>query len=363
MSLVIDLRMINVSGIGTYLKNIAPEVIKKYQKVVLLGDPEELKQFSWSHGITIIEFKEKIYSIKEQIVFPKVIPNCDVFWCPHFNVSLLPIKAKTIITTIYDVNHLSVINKSSFLKKLYSHLLYKNATYKAAQIITISEFSKSEIIKYTKADERKIKMIYCGVDKTKFSQQNEDLTNLSLPEKYILFVGNVKPHKNLITLLKAYAQLPSKYKSEYKIVIVGKREGFLTKDNLIFNFIEEQNLKKDIFFTGYILDNQVPSVYANASLFVFPSLYEGFGLPILEAMCCNIPVISSDAASLKEVGGNAVEYFSPLDDKELVLKIEKLLTNPKLLEDYITKGKEQVEKFNWSKAKEDHLEIFNKYLL
>ena len=177
-----------------------------------------------------------------------------------------------------------------------------------------------------------------------------------------MYVGNIKPHKNLITLLKAYSLLNSETKTQYNIVIVGKKEGFITKENSIFNYIDKHNIKDKVFFTGYIHDNQVPQVYKNASLFVFPSLYEGFGLPILEAMCCDIPVISSDAASLKEVGENAVEYFSPLNEKQLAHKIEMVINNPILQKELIKKSKLQLEKFSWEKAAQEHIIEFNKYL-
>lgn len=363
MKLVIDLRMINVSGIGTYLKNIIPLIVERYNDIEVLGNAKELQSFAWAKDLKIIEFNEKIYSIKEQFEFPKVIPTCDIFWCPHFNVPLLPIKAKKIITTIYDVNHLSGINKSSFLKEQYAKVLYKNATKKSDTIITISEFSKAEIIKYTHVNSNKIQLIYCGVNQENFSKQNIEVEQLQLPKKYILYVGNVKPHKNLITLLKAYSILSNEFKNQYKIVIVGKKEGFITKENEIFEFIDQNNLKENIFFTGYIQDNQVPNVYKKASLFVFPSMYEGFGLPILEAMCCNIPVISSDAASLKEVGGDAVEYFSPLDYKQLATKIQIVLQNPTLQNQLISKGKLQIEKFSWQTAIVKHIAVFDIFLL
>ncbi len=362
MKLVIDLRMINVSGIGTYLKNIIPGVVVNFKDIEVLGNFEEIQKFPWSSNIKIIEFNEKIYSFKEQFEFPKVIPVCDVFWCPHFNVPLFRVKAKKIISTIYDVNHLAGFNKSSFLKELYAKILYKSAIKKSDTIITISEFSKSEIIKHTGVAPSKIQLIYCGVNQESFSNQLEELENLVLPKKYILYVGNVKPHKNLISLLKSYSILTKEFKNEYKVVIVGKKEGFITKENQILDFIYKNDLKENIFFTGYIKDNQIPTVYKNASLFVFPSLYEGFGLPILEAMCCNIPVISSDAASLKEVGGNAVEYFSPLDYNQLASTIAKVIGNISLQNDLISKGKQQIKKFTWQLAVEKHISVFDKFL-
>lgn len=357
MKLVIDLRMINTSGIGTYLKNVIPGILEHYKEVVFLGNRSELNAFEWSKPFEIIDFNEKIYSIKEQLVYPKIIPKCDVFWCPHFNVPLFPVQAKKMITTIYDVNHLSGINTISFIRKAYAFLLYKVAVQKSHLIFTISQFSKNEIIKYTGAKEKKIHLVYCGVSQIFFNRNTVSL-DLNLPEKYILFVGNVKPHKNLITLLKAYIELPFEIKQEYKIVIVGKKEGFITEDNAVFEFIEANNLLTSIFFTGYIKDSEVPEVYKKAFMFVFPSQYEGFGLPILEAIASEIPVISSNAASLKEVGGEVVLYFDPLDYKDLSQKMEKIIRNPAIRQELIEKAKPQALLFTWEKTIQLHLKAF-----
>jgi glycosyltransferase involved in cell wall biosynthesis len=356
MKLVIDLRMINSSGIGTYLKNVVPGILRLYKEVIFLGNTEELKKFNWVKNHQIIHFDAKVYSIKEQLIFPKIIPKCDVYWGPHFNLPLLPIPAKKILTTIYDVNHLSGINPTSFLKNKYAYLLYKNAVLKSDKIFTISEFSKKEIIKYTNANQKKIEVIYCGVNR-RFYENTTTESHLSLPEKYILFVGNVKPHKNLLTLLKAYLTFSEEIRQEYKIVIVGKKEGFITEDREIFEFIERNNLNKSIFFTGYVPDNQIPEIYRKASMFVFPSLYEGFGLPILEAIASRTPVISSNAASLPEVGTDSILYFNPLDFEELAQKITHIIENPTIREELIKKALPRLDFFTWEKAIEEHISV------
>lgn len=357
MKLVIDLRMINTSGIGTYLKNVIPGILEYYEEVVFLGNRSELSEFRWSKPFEIIDFNEKIYSIKEQFVYPKIIPKCDVFWCPHFNVPILPIQAKKIVTTIHDVNHLSGINSISFIKRAYAFLLYKTAVLKSTIIFTVSKFSRNEIIKYTGAKESKIHVVYGGINAAFFNKGASSL-DLNLPDKYILFVGNVKPHKNLITLLKAYLILPKEIQQEYKIVIVGKKEGFITEDNAVFEFIESNNLIADIFFTGYIKDIKVPEVYRRAFMFVFPSRYEGFGLPILEAIASEISVICSNAASLTEVGGQSLIYFDPLDYKDLSKKMEKVIRNPSLRKELIEKAKPQTLLFTWEKTIQLHLKAF-----
>ena len=358
-SLVVDARMINSSGIGVYLKNILPEIAKEFN-LILLGSSKELAPFSWTKGLQIIEFTPKIYSIKEQLSYPFIVPKTDLFWCPHFNAPLLPIRAKKILTTIYDVNHLANRNTMSFVKWTYAKLLYNSAVSKSKGIITISEFSKSELLKFTRVNEKKINIIYCGVDYNIFADIESKNSQINVPKQYILYVGNIKPHKNLITLLKAYEELSEAIKANYKLVILGKKDGFITPDLEIFQFIEENNLMKDIFFTGYIADEMVPSLYQKASLFVFPSLYEGFGLPILEAMASGVPVLSSNATSLPEVGGDAVVYFNPMDYTELAHQIHTFLTDANLRETYVVKGKQQAKIFSWKPAGQQHIEVIKK---
>ena len=357
MKLTIDLRMINASGIGTYLKNIVPGILDAFNDVTVLGNEEELSAFSWASRVKIIAFNENIYSIKEQLKYPQAVPVCDALWCPHFNAPLLPVKAKKIVVTIHDLYHLSEKNKLPIIQKLYAGLLYKNAARKASVIFTVSEFSKSELIKYTNASAQKIKVVYCGVNTEIFNPQaSSEGLKMNLPEKYILYVGNVKPHKNLITLLKAYNALSDEIKSAYKLVIIGKETGFINTDASLTQYIEENNLHKNIVFTGYVEDKAIPVIYKQAELFVFPSLYEGFGLPVLEALAVHTPVISSNAASLPEVGGDAVEYFDPLDFNTLAVKITELLESPARRQELIANADTQASKYTWQKSISKHVD-------
>lgn len=358
--MVVDARMINSSGIGVYLKNILPEIVKKYE-LVLLGDTKELSKLSWTKDVKIIHFTASIYSLKEQFYFPFIIPKTDLFWCPHFNAPLFPLRAKRMLTTIYDVNHLANKKSNSFFKWLYAKLLYNSAVIRSSKVITISEFSKKELLKYTYIKKNKIHVIFCGVDYDIFSNKKNSIVK-NLPENYILFVGNIKPHKNLITLLKAYNKLSEKIKTKFKLVILGKKEGFITPDLKIFRFIEDNNLLKHTFFTGYIEDDEVPGVYQRAKLFVFPSLYEGFGLPILEAMVSKVPVLSSNLASLPEVGGDSVLYFDPNNPDKLAKIIEESIEDENLLNQLIEKGKIQAKLFSWSISAKEHIKTIDTLL-
>lgn len=359
MKLVIDIRLINASGIGTYLKNIIPGILEAFDEVSVLGNTKEIQLFDWSKNVKIIAFNAKIYSIKEQIEYPFIIPKCDVLWCPFFNVPLFRVKANKIVTTIHDVYHLTDGASISFLKKKYAQLLFNNAVEKSSLILTISEFSKSEILKFTKANSQKIELVYCGVDRF-FFENSKSESNLKLPKNYILYVGNIKPHKNLVVLLNAYSTFSEEFKKKYPLVFIGKRDGFITQDNKIQKIIDLNNLQKHITFTGYVEDYVIPQIYQEATLFVFPSLYEGFGLPILEALAARTKVISSNAASLPEVGGDAVIYFNPKNHFELAKIIMDNIEdsiNDKFL---FAQRYKQLEKFSWKKSIENHLKAFKK---
>ncbi|SFC56009.1 glycosyltransferase family 4 protein [Flavobacterium phragmitis] len=356
MKLVIDIRLINASGIGTYIKNVIPDIISEFKTVTVLGNKNEIEKFDWSRKVEIVEFNSKMYSLTGQLLYPFKIPQCDVFWCPHFNFPIFPIRAKKKAVTIHDVNHLTGISPISSLKKKYASFLYKNAVRKADVIFTVSEFSKKEIVHYTIAELEKVKVVYCGVDIPFFEEEKQ--SNIELPKDFLLYIGNIKPHKNLIVLLQAYNSLNSSLKEKYKLLIVGKKEGFITGDNQIEEYIKTNNLEKNIIFSGWIQDQDLPVYYQKASLFVFPSLYEGFGLPILESLAAKTPVISSSAASLPEIGSNLVEYFDPNNDKELAQKIMNVLKNPGFNNQVSGSLKTHLEKFTWEKSIKKHLQGF-----
>ena len=359
MKLVIDLRLINASGIGTYLKNVLPGILPFFDEVAVLGNPSEIQSFEWSKNVEIIVFNAGIYSLKEQIQYSFKIPKCDILWCPHFNVPLLPVKAAKIVVTIHDVYHLTARASISNLYKKYAQLLVNNAVKKAVVIFTVSEFSKSEILNYTNASADKIEVVYCGVNKSIFQTQYFQ-SNLNLPKNYILYVGNIKPHKNLITLLKAYSSFTDTFKAKHPLVFIGKKDGFITKDNAIQDFILRNNLQDYITFTGYVKDEEIPKIYQDASFFVFPSLYEGFGLPVLEALAAGTKVICSNAASLPEIGGEAVLYFDPKNAEELAETIKNNIDDTTKDSFLLAQSEKQLEKFTWDKSIENHLNGFKK---
>lgn len=348
--------MILHSGIGTYLRNLLPHFKESGAEVQLIVNPAAIERISWLPRFDLILSSAPIYSLKEQLQLPRIIPSCDLFWEPHFNIPLLPIRAKKRVVTVHDVYHLAHFSKLRLHEKLYAKLIFARLKKFADQIITISQFSKAEISKHTEIPQENIVPIYCGVDRAHFYPAAAHASSLKekygLPEKFILFVGNLKPHKNLRGLIQAFQHVRENGFSEYGLAIVGKGKNLFAAETAFSEKID------NLHFLQNVEDNDLPLLYQSASLFVLPSFYEGFGLPTLEAMSCGCPVVASKAASLPEVCGAAAEYVDPHDPLDIARGIKRVLSEPMLQQELKQKGFKQADAFSWKKAAQLHLQIF-----
>jgi glycosyltransferase involved in cell wall biosynthesis len=318
--LCLDARMYMHTGIGAYIRQRVEVFVKNPDYELILLVPE--KNIPSFEGIRQIVFDAPIYSITEQLRYPFMIPACDIFWSPHYNVPLLPIRARERWATVHDVYHLRFAHTMSRIKNIYARLLYRAACHRSQRVITVSEFSKKEILHFFDIG-TKLEVIPHVVDTRSFEKQysaawkQEVLSKYKIHDPYLLFVGNIKPHKNLITLLKAFAQIAQQV-DPVKLVLVGKIDGLETKDEEVFQLLrKEPSLQDRVLFTGAVEQEELPVLFQSARLFVFPSYYEGFGTPPLEALAAGIPVICSNAGPIPEVCGNRVSYFSPFDVKAL----------------------------------------------
>jgi len=358
--LTIDVRMIKQSGIGTYIVNLLPHVIESisFMPITLLGRNEELSQFPWIRrsNINVIEFNEPIYSIQEQVGMSRKIPKqTKLFWSPHYNIPLL--YSGKLLVTVHDVFHLAMKEYVGGIhKRMYAKLMFNALSRKASHIICVSDFTKNQFIQYTGSAKSPITTIHNGVNSSwfrpaDFREQSET--------PYLLYVGNVKPHKNLGNLLTAFSKVM--HLIPHNLVIVGRREGFITGDQAIVN--QSEALGDRIQFTGYISDEELKKYFSNASAFVFPSVYEGFGLPPLEAMACGCPVLVSNRASLPEVCGDAAQYFDPIDPKDIAEKIMMVVNDRRLRDKLVQAGLEQSQKFNWDISRDRTMEKIRSLLI
>lgn len=355
--ITVDLRMINASGIGTYIRNVLPRLLQHLpnSQFCFLGRGRVLAEFDWTRAADIIESNSPIYSVREQLELPRKIPvDTTLVWSPHYNIPLA-YKGKLLVT-VHDVFHLAMPHSMKDVhKKLYAKGLFGAVRRKAAAILTDSEFSKNQLLRYTKGRRQKIYPVHLGVDESWFEIRK---TQRPHPRPYLLCVGNVKPHKNLSGLLQAFSQIQRDL--PHDLVIVGKQEGFITADKALFH--QTDALGRRVHFTGYVDDDLLKQYFVHADALVFPSLYEGFGLPPLEAMACGCPVIVSNAASLPEVCSDAALYCNPYDFHDIADKIKQLMADPMLRENLRAKGFERAKHFSWEKCARETLHIIEQVL-
>jgi glycosyltransferase involved in cell wall biosynthesis len=228
-------------------------------------------------------------------------------------------------------------------------------------VITISHHVKQEMVERLGVDPARIDVTYLAADEhfrpAAAEVVERVLQSRGLPARYILTVGTVEPRKNLATLLTAYARLPQDIRESHPLVIVGMRGwvGDSSHYGEVAALAERLGLAEKVIFAGYLPDDELPAVYSGAAAFVFPSLYEGFGLPPLEAMACGTPVVSSNAASLPEVVGEAAVLFDPQSAEALTAALERLLTHEADANALIARGLDQARRFSWERCARETL--------
>lgn len=365
MKIVIDLTSLadNFSGIERYAASISRELliiederINRNNAYILIfkGDVHPyFRVFRKKEYVKMIVLKacNKLYFNQIRLPFAISHIKADIYLFLAFPVPLLSFK-KNAITAIHDIGCWDCPETMDKKSKWYFRISYKAALKKCRKIITVSEFSKKRIIDRLKCDNKKLDVIYDGVD-TVFNnreytiKEKEELDKkYKLPKSYILSLSTLEPRKNLKLLLNAYQELLIERKIKLPLVLAGrlgwKMEGFL--DDV------DKEVKDNIIFTGFVENDDLPYIYRKSKIFIFPSKYEGFGIPPLEAMACGVPVVSSDAASMPEILGDAANYFKSDDLPDLKNKIVSMNEmKPEESDSYRNKGIKQAEKYSWKK--------------
>lgn len=273
----------------------------------------------------------------------------DLFIPTYYNTDFLNhLGSKPFVLTVYDMIHELYPQYCSDAESIIKNKLV--LIEKANRIIAVSENTKKDIIKlYPHIDSKKIEVIYHGS-----SIIIDDSVSLNLPEKYILFVGMRSAYKNFIFLLNSVSYLLKEDSSLFLVCAGGGK--FSKEENKL---IETLGLKNQIVHK-YFKENELGQYYKNALCFVFPSMYEGFGIPVLESMACGCPIVLANHSSFPEVAGDAGVYFDLNDSTDLKNKIKSLVANKSLRQEFSLKGLEQVKKFNWEKAAKECLAVYNK---
>lgn len=359
LTLYIDGLFYKGSGVGRYYESL----LKEWARLgftIFTCVPKRLKS---SFEKDFHEFKNRIipifvdyekFSLKGFIYQSKVLKKLekevDLFFFPHINLPLYV--PKKTVTTVHDlIPFTEYWDRTPIKKKVFSFYLNR-ALKKSAGIIAVSQATKKDLEKFF-GDEisKKIKVIYEFIDE-KFVRDSFHGQKL-VDGKYLLFVGNRKRHKNLRNLILAFNKI--KEKVDVKLVIAGPKE---RENDEVDGLIRELRLKDKVVEFISPKDEEIINLYKHAKLFVFPSFFEGFGLPPLEALALNCPVIASDIPVLREILGPKIACFDPYDVEEMVQKILLALTDEKLRQDLLKEGKERLKLFNKEKIVEEYLAYF-----
>ena len=361
------------TGVGQYCKGLVGAMIKLDRKnhYSIFGLLWMLKKFSppirQQPNLTyrlIRYLPSKVYSklIKSRLAPPIDLLlgfPADLYFYPNF-VSFPLLRGKSVVV-IHDLSFIKYPQFVQGANRKYLSRFVPQSIEKAAHIITISKNSKAEICEYYKVPEEKIAVVYPAADLNFFFPRDEsEILNVrdkyGIDRKYILYTGTIEPRKNIVGILDAYSQLEPKLRDEYQLVLGGGMGWLAEEINSKLKDLKKLNIKA----TGYIDDEDLPALYSGASLFVFPSHYEGFGMPPLEAMACGVPVITSNVSSLPEVVGGAGILVGPNDTNELVESMEKLLKDPALRCKFKERGLKQAAKFTWEESASKLIKVFEK---
>ena len=351
-------------GIGRYVSNLAqaiPPILAEDEQLLVLRDATQVTQWHLppsSEKVTVIDTAVSPFSPKQQWQIPNLLKDYKIA-CYHSPYYLMPyrLRAPTILT-LYDLIPQKYPEYVSFKARLMVNNLTKVAMRYSDQFIAISEATRHDFLEAFALNPELVTAVPLAAD-PKFTPQPQSAvekvrSKYQLPPNYVLYLGINKPHKNLINLVKAWHQLQVETSLPHVLVIAGAWDSRYPEAK---EWVTEQNVP-NIQFIGPVQDTDLPTLYSGADLFVFPSIYEGFGLPVLEAMACGTAVTCSNSSSLPEVGGDAVLYFDPTNVEEIKQQILTLLHDDQDREVNSQKGLIQAAKFSWHKTAVSTLKLY-----
>ncbi len=345
-TLCIDLRWIDSSGVGMYIKGILPGLVNRLKDVSIvgLGDRARLSSFAWSEAgnVRLADCGAGRYSMVEQIELPRAIPaGVDLFFSPYYTIPLL--YRGRLAVTVHDMSHMVVSEiVGNWKKRAYARLMYREIRRRAAVIFTVSEFTRSELLRLTKGPrDDNIVVTRLGIFPEWYCAQGRpDVRG----RPYFVCVGNIKPYKNIARLLEAF--LAIKHRIPHNLVIIGQSEGLITGESPQF-FERVRQAGDRVCMTGFVSKDELLSLVSHAQALIMPSLYEGFGLPPLEAMAAGVPVAVARAGSLPEVCGEAALYFDPFNVEDMANRLLELASNPTSCTRLREAGIERTRLFTW----------------
>lgn len=368
MKVVLDARTANehFPGIGRYVVNLAEALAKMPEdiSVTLLVNQSTRNHFQQLPNIPQVLCEDSTFSIKQQWSIPSVLRTIhpDIY---HSTYYLMPYVTSTpTVISFYDLIPFLFPQYFSTLKRGMIFLAIKLALNKSNRIISISESTKNDLVRIFKIDPDRIVVAPLAAATQFKPQSTQQINNLrdkySLPKRYVLYVGSNKPHKNLLMLVKAWQKLNNSRRSYVpKLVISGYWDKRYVEPD---QYVKDMNLQNDVICLGQVSDIDLPVLYSGACLFVFPSCYEGFGLPVLEAMSCGTPVACSNTSSLPEVVGDTGGMYSPDNIDEMIDVIDQMLSNDLSRMAFGIKAQERAKTYTWEKNANITCDVYRRIL-
>ncbi|MBI4396473.1 MAG: glycosyltransferase family 4 protein [Elusimicrobia bacterium] len=349
--IVLDARMAGHSGIGTYIRGLLSGFSEEQlRRITLLGDPRQLARIPCA----LVEARESVYGLGEQIKMPGRIRKLSpaLLHVPHYNIPVF-YKGKTV-ATVHDLIHLLFPQFSRTpLARLYARWFLDRVARSSVCVMSDSERTRQDLMRLG-APAEKVRVVPLAIDEVYRPVPPEEARahwkELNLSPGYILYVGNIRKIKNVPRLLKAYILLRHKFPDCPPLVLVGRDQ--IPEDTAPYR--ENRSIR----FLGEVKRESLPALYSGAAFFAFPSLYEGFGLPPLEAMACGCPVVSSTGGSLPEVLGGAALLVDPVDTEALAETMGKALADDALRRDLRARGLEHVRRYSWKNTAQKVFQIY-----
>jgi glycosyltransferase involved in cell wall biosynthesis len=356
------------SGVGQYIYNMVSSLfsISTDQFFLYLSQGNTRPEWMAWHNLKVKEIPFR----KEQAILRNIYElfcygldlrkdDLNIFWSPDTKLPLLTPNIPIVITS-HDLAIYREPGTYQSSRVLYWRKLFERAVQKATCVVAISNATRDDLIEIMHVPSQKIRVIYCGVNSSFRLINDADLLKqvrmkYGLPENFLLFVGLFSPRKNIAGILKSFAILKNKFKIPHHLVMVGEK-GWRYKSDL--ELVNSMGLGKSVFFPGFVEEEDLPAVYNIADVFVFPSIYEGFGLPVLEAMACGTPVVTSNVSSLPEVAGQAGILINPNNHEEIASEVYRVLSDKKVSSQLTKAGLERARHFTWENAAGELLKVF-----
>ncbi|MBA2603494.1 MAG: glycosyltransferase family 4 protein [Acidobacteria bacterium] len=368
MRIAIDARKLRDFGIGTYIRNLLRHLARldaTTEFVVLCREQDCAFVTELGENFRAVTEPSRPYSLREQFAIPLELRRAGVnlFHAPHY--VLPPMTPCRSVVTIHDCIHLRFPQYlPSRLGYAYARSSLWVAAHRSARVLTVSEASKRDILEYFRVPESKVTVIYNAIDERFHEEPPADEVmrvqeRYQLTDPFILYAGNIKPHKNLERLIEAFHMVRRGELEHIKLLIIGDE---ISKYATLRRAVHRYKLHKHVRFFGFVPDATLAILYRLARVFVFPSLYEGFGLPPLEAMASGTPVITSNLSSLPEVVGDAAMLIDPYQPDAIAGAMRRVLQDERLRDDMRERGLARVREFSWARSVKQVREIYDEVL-